>query len=305
MPAAEWTGFHPIEQALWVRGTPRAGMSTLADEARSTTSATLAAPRADDPARAGADRERRGRAARRGVEVEDHRRGGALLAHRPRRLRGERRGLARRRSTRCGRSSPQSDPALADEIDAALRRRATGARAVPARRRLRLLHGPDAGRHAQAVAGRSTRSPSRSRRSARSSSSSARDDRRDDAVSRRRRASAAAAAARRGRRRRARAGRPRHRAAHRRRRGVAAGETIPFYGAHQAGIATPAQDRLHFAAFDVVTDDRSRICATCCATGRQAAARMTAGPARRRRQRRPDAPPARHRRGGRASRRRG
>jgi deferrochelatase/peroxidase EfeB len=27
---------------------------------------------------------------------------------------------------------------------------------------------------------------------------------------------------------------------------------VPFHGAHQAGIATPAQDRLHFAAFDVV-----------------------------------------------------
>ena len=26
--------------------------------------------------------------------------------------------------------------------------------------------------------------------------------------------------------------------------------TYPFYGAHQAGITTPAQDRLHFAAFD-------------------------------------------------------
>jgi deferrochelatase/peroxidase EfeB len=26
---------------------------------------------------------------------------------------------------------------------------------------------------------------------------------------------------------------------------------VPFHGAHQAGIATPAQDRLHFAAFDV------------------------------------------------------
>jgi deferrochelatase/peroxidase EfeB len=28
--------------------------------------------------------------------------------------------------------------------------------------------------------------------------------------------------------------------------------SVPFYGAHQAGIATPAQDRLHFAAFDLV-----------------------------------------------------
>jgi deferrochelatase/peroxidase EfeB len=32
--------------------------------------------------------------------------------------------------------------------------------------------------------------------------------------------------------------------------------TVPFHGDHQAGIATAAQDRLHFAAFDVVTDDR-------------------------------------------------
>lgn len=29
------------------------------------------------------------------------------------------------------------------------------------------------------------------------------------------------------------------------------GSSVPFYGAHQAGIATPAQDRLHFAAFDM------------------------------------------------------
>ncbi len=31
--------------------------------------------------------------------------------------------------------------------------------------------------------------------------------------------------------------------------------SVPFYGAHQAGIDTPAQDRLHFAAFDLVDDD--------------------------------------------------
>ena len=29
------------------------------------------------------------------------------------------------------------------------------------------------------------------------------------------------------------------------------GQAVPFHGRHQAGIATPAQDRLHFAAFDV------------------------------------------------------
>lgn len=31
--------------------------------------------------------------------------------------------------------------------------------------------------------------------------------------------------------------------------------SVPFYGEHQAGIDTPAQDRLHFAAFDIVDED--------------------------------------------------
>jgi deferrochelatase/peroxidase EfeB len=31
--------------------------------------------------------------------------------------------------------------------------------------------------------------------------------------------------------------------------------SVPFYGEHQAGIDTPAQDRLHFAAFDIVSED--------------------------------------------------
>jgi deferrochelatase/peroxidase EfeB len=30
--------------------------------------------------------------------------------------------------------------------------------------------------------------------------------------------------------------------------------SVPFYGAHQGGIATPAQEYLHFAAFDVTSD---------------------------------------------------
>jgi deferrochelatase/peroxidase EfeB len=33
----------------------------------------------------------------------------------------------------------------------------------------------------------------------------------------------------------------------------------PFYGAHQPGIVTPAQDRMHFAAFDVVTESRDEL----------------------------------------------
>jgi deferrochelatase/peroxidase EfeB len=34
---------------------------------------------------------------------------------------------------------------------------------------------------------------------------------------------------------------------------------VPFHGAHQAGIVTPAQDRLHFAAFDLLTQDRREL----------------------------------------------
>lgn len=37
------------------------------------------------------------------------------------------------------------------------------------------------------------------------------------------------------------------------------GLTVPFYGEHQAGIATPVQDRLHFAAFDLLTESRAEL----------------------------------------------
>jgi deferrochelatase/peroxidase EfeB len=38
-----------------------------------------------------------------------------------------------------------------------------------------------------------------------------------------------------------------------------ADDTYAFRGARQAGITTPAQDRLHFAAFDVTTDSREEL----------------------------------------------
>ena len=41
--------------------------------------------------------------------------------------------------------------------------------------------------------------------------------------------------------------------------GSTAAGAVPFTGANQAGIVTPAQDRLHFVAFDVVTKDRDRL----------------------------------------------
>lgn len=56
---------------------------------------------------------------------------------------------------------------------------------------------------------------------------------------------------------------------------TAAGE-VPFYGEHQAGIVTPAQDRLHFVAFDVITSDRAEL-AELLQEWTAAAARMTQG----------------------------
>ncbi|MGH3321267.1 MAG: Dyp-type peroxidase, partial [Streptosporangiaceae bacterium] len=57
---------------------------------------------------------------------------------------------------------------------------------------------------------------------------------------------------------------------------TSAGGAVPFQGAHQAGIATPVQDRLHFAAFDVITHSRERLMRLLHEWTRAAAA-MTAG----------------------------
>ncbi|MEU4219806.1 iron uptake transporter deferrochelatase/peroxidase subunit [Actinoplanes sp. NPDC026623] len=65
--------------------------------------------------------------------------------------------------------------------------------------------------------------------------------------------------------------------------GASAGEapdpaqgSVAFNGEHQAGIVTPAQDRLHFVAFDVITKDRDRLIGML-KDWTAAAARMTAG----------------------------
>ncbi|MFF9341842.1 MULTISPECIES: iron uptake transporter deferrochelatase/peroxidase subunit [unclassified Streptomyces] len=54
------------------------------------------------------------------------------------------------------------------------------------------------------------------------------------------------------------------------------GAAVPFHGPHQAGIATAVQDRLHFAAFDVTTDDREKL-VELLQEWTRAAERMTAG----------------------------
>ncbi|WAL66599.1 iron uptake transporter deferrochelatase/peroxidase subunit [Amycolatopsis cynarae] len=53
-------------------------------------------------------------------------------------------------------------------------------------------------------------------------------------------------------------------------------ETVEFHGAHQAGIVTPAQEHLHFAALDVTTNDRAKLVALLRAWT-DAARQMTAG----------------------------
>ncbi|MFJ7154576.1 iron uptake transporter deferrochelatase/peroxidase subunit [Streptomyces sp. NPDC101118] len=54
------------------------------------------------------------------------------------------------------------------------------------------------------------------------------------------------------------------------------GAAVPFHGAHQAGIASAVQDRLHFAAFDVKTTDRAEL-VQLLKEWTRAAERMTAG----------------------------
>jgi deferrochelatase/peroxidase EfeB len=53
-------------------------------------------------------------------------------------------------------------------------------------------------------------------------------------------------------------------------------QEVPFFGPHQAGIATAAQDRLHFAAFDITTDSRAELIELL-KRWTEAAAQMTSG----------------------------
>ena len=52
------------------------------------------------------------------------------------------------------------------------------------------------------------------------------------------------------------------------RAGASSTDAVAFHGEHQAGIATPAQDRLVFAAFDSSRRQSERL-ATCFAPGRR------------------------------------
>lgn len=54
------------------------------------------------------------------------------------------------------------------------------------------------------------------------------------------------------------------------------GDVVPFFGEHQAGIATPQQSHVYFAAFDVATEKRDELIALL-KTWTSAAARLTQG----------------------------
>lgn len=56
-----------------------------------------------------------------------------------------------------------------------------------------------------------------------------------------------------------------------------AAPSYPFFGAHQAGIVTPAQDRLHFAAYDLAASATADDLRELLADWTYAAARMTQG----------------------------
>ncbi|MEU6430578.1 iron uptake transporter deferrochelatase/peroxidase subunit [Microbispora sp. NPDC046973] len=57
---------------------------------------------------------------------------------------------------------------------------------------------------------------------------------------------------------------------------ASATDPVPFYGPHQAGVTTPAQDRLHFVAFDVITKKKAEL-VELLQEWSAAAARMTQG----------------------------
>ena len=72
--------------------------------------------------------------------------------------------------------------------------------------------------------------------------------------------------------------------------GKPADHVVPFYGANQAGIATAAQDRLAFAAFDITSFDRQAVAAML-GTWAAAASRMASGLAIGATETSPQAPP--------------
>ena len=229
--------------------------------------------------------------------LEDHRRGGPLLAHRPLRLRrptSTARGGVRAAAP--GARRARATQQLVDHDRRALRRRRRrGSTRTSAPTPLGFALYDEltpADRRAFAAAGRRARRAALDRRG----------EGQPQLMATTRHAGAAALLAGGGavglaapRRRRLRARRRRRRDDARR-----AGDVVPFYGAHQAGIATPAQDRLVFGAFDLTLDATARAARPAARRGPTRPRRMTAGRAGRAAVERRRGAAGRHRRGARA-----
>ena len=245
-PRREWTGFHRIEKALWADGT-LAGMAPLADKLLADVEdARGAGPDGSSSSRPSSPTARSS-CSTRSPTVEDHRRGGPLLAHRPVRLRGQRRRRAGGVRRCCSRRCAETDPALADDDRPALRRRERRARrrtaaataSSPTRQLTAGRHGASSSQAVDALAEPLSQVAARSRRLG--GDAVDHDDGDRDAADERRRARqparlllGAGAAARRSALGGSAAGARRDDGA-----GAPTGGTVPFHGAHQAGIATP------------------------------------------------------------------
>ena len=263
MPAAQWTGFHPMEKTMWIRRTT-SGLGSLADRLQADVKDLQRRVRRVklEPAQiANGSVELLGEVSKSKITGEEERYSHTDLDDFQANVDGSRTAYESVR-----RIVAAKKPALAAEID---RRFDDVDQALaPYRRadRVRLVHRADGRGHSQAQPG--DRRPGR-----------------------------AALARRLDRRHRIGMGSPRLT-----RRGLIAGAgavgaglalggveleralgdssggsaQIPFHGDHQAGIATAAQDRLHFAAFDVTADRRSDL-RDLLRVWTEAAERMTAG----------------------------
>ena len=269
-PRSQWTGFHPIERRLWVqkhhRGhrarSPTASWPTSRELQRLVRTVKL------EPAQVGnGANELLGEVSKSKITGEEERYSHTDLLDFQANVEGARAAFDAIRPALAGK-----DPELVDRDRAALRARRRGAATARARRRLRALHRAGASPRCAALSAVDRRAG----RAALAGAGAGAVGLADGRLTRR-----GPARVRRGRR--ASPPRPGGGFALGREGDSDAGERgrradgRPFHGAHQAGIATPAQDRLHFAAFDV-DDDRARAtCASCCARGPRRPRAMTAG----------------------------
>ena len=146
-PGQKWTGWHRLEKDLWppTGAQPETRSAAVADQLVTDTHRARRRGRNARRHHPDPDRQRRQGAAGRGRDRQGHRRGGALVAHRPLGLRGERRGRAGRlRGVKP--VARRSDPALAETLDPAVRRAEDAARQAPAWATASLLHRAEPGR---------------------------------------------------------------------------------------------------------------------------------------------------------------